>query len=195
MHNPRQILKLVGIGFALAAVVVAGVGLLLPREFTLQRSITVAASPERIHQETSRLDRWELWATWLRDDPSLTVKPGPSLEGVGASLSWQNETGGGHMSVTRSDPAWGVAFDMTLGRKQQPVASSLQYRVLAATADGQPRTEVVWTLQGDSGWDLMERYFNLLLDPLMGPMLEDGLQRLKMQAEGVAPPGEPSPVS
>ena len=186
MNNPRQILKLVGIGFGLAALVVVSVGLLLPREFTLQRSVVMEADPAAIHAQVGRLDRWERWASWLRDDPSLTVQPGPLVEGPGATLTWNNETGGGEMEIIRSEAERGVDFAMTLGRKQQQVTSNIQYRTLTPTAAGVPRTEVLWQLHGDSGWDLMGRYFNLLLDPLMGPMLEDGLQRLKMLAEGDA---------
>jgi hypothetical protein len=114
------------------------------------------------------------------------------VEGEGATLTWRNETGGGEMMITRSDADWGVALDMTLGRKQQQTVSSLLYRQLPPTADGRDHTEVVWRLQGDSGWDLMGRYFNLLLDPLMGPMLEDGLQRLKMLAETEGSPPQDS---
>jgi hypothetical protein len=74
-----------------------------------------------------------------------------------------------------------VAFDMTLGKDKRLTACSLLYRPIAQG------TEVTWQMQGDSGLDILGRYFNLLLNPLMGPMLDDGLQQLKSLAEQDAP--------
>jgi hypothetical protein len=177
MTNTRQIMKLVGIGFGLAAVVFVAVGLALPRGYTITRSVTIAAEPARVHQFTGDLDQWPSWTPWLRTDPTLAITPGALVTGKGAQLSWKSKTGGGELTFTRCQPDWGVAFDMTLGKKKRLSACSLQYN---STDRG---TEVVWQLQGDSGLDIFGRYFNLMLDPLMGPMLDEGLQRIKMLAE------------
>jgi hypothetical protein len=42
-------------------------------------------------------------------------------------------------------------------------------------------------MQGDSGWNVLNRLLGVMMDPVMGPMLEDGLERLKLVAEDKAP--------
>lgn len=177
MTNTKQIVKLIGIGFALAALVVAGVGFLLPSSYTITRSVVIEAQPERVHTFTDQLDQWPRWTPWLRTDPTLVITQGALVSGPGAHQSWQSQTGGGDLTFTRSQPDWGVAFDMTLGKDKRLTACSLQYRPIAQG------TEVIWQMQGDSGLDIFGRYFNLMLDPLMGPILEEGLTRLKMLSE------------
>lgn len=177
MTSTRQIFKLIGLGFGLAALVVVVVGFLLPSGYTITRSVVVQAAPERVHAFAGNLDQWPRWTPWLRTDPSLVITQGALVAGEGAHQSWRSKTGGGEMTVTRSRADWGVAFDMTLGQDKGMSACSLLYRPLP---EG---TEVVWQMQGDSGLDIFGRYFNLLLDPLMGPMMDEGLARLKMLAE------------
>ncbi len=46
---------------------------------------------------------------------------------------------------------------------------------------------VTWDMSGDSGWNFMARYLGLLMDTTVGPLLDDGLERLKLVAEGKAP--------
>ena len=38
-------------------------------------------------------------------------------------------------------------------------------------------------MQGEHGWNLLERYAGLLTDALLGPMFDEGLARLKLVAE------------
>ena len=38
-------------------------------------------------------------------------------------------------------------------------------------------------MTGDNGWNLLARYFGLMMDPLMGSMFDEGLARLKLVAE------------
>ena len=172
-----QIFKLIGIGFGLAALLVVTVGFLLPSGYTIERTIVIEAAPEQVHQFAGDLDQWSRWTPWLHSDPSLVITPGALTTGKGAQLSWQSKTGGGDLTFTRCQPDWGVAFDMTLGKKKRLSACSLRYRPI------QQGTEVLWQMQGDSGLDIFGRYFNLMLDPLMGPMLDEGLTRLKMLSE------------
>lgn len=178
MTNSLQLFKLIGIGFGAAALLVIVVGFILPSGYTISRTVVIEAKPQQVHELVGYLDQWVRWTPWLKEDPSLIITPGALSTGKGAHLSWQNKTGGGEMTLTRCQPDWGVAFDMTLGKRKQLSACSLRYRHVAQG------TEVVWQMQGDSGFDIFGRYFNLLLDPLMGPMLEKGLEQVKELAEG-----------
>lgn len=177
MNSPGQVFKLIGIGFGLAALLVVVVGLLLPSQYQIERQIVIAAPADHVHQWVGDLEKWPLWTPWLADDNSQEITLGALTTGRGAQVSWQSNTGGGDLELTRSQADWGVAFDMTLGKRKQLSACSLQYRPIAQG------TEVTWQMQGDSGLDIFGRYFNLMLNPLMGPMLDNGLEQLKLLAE------------
>ena len=182
MNNPGQVFKLIGIGFGLAALVVVVVGLLLPSGYAIERQVVIAAPQETVHQYVGDLSQWPQWTPWLKTDSSTVITPGALSTGKGAQLSWKNNTGGGELTLSRCQPDWGVAFDMVLGKRKRLSACSLRYREIAQG------TEVTWQMQGDSGLDIFGRYFNLLLNPLMGPMLDDGLLKLKELVEDPATP-------
>lgn len=186
MPNLSQILKLVALGFGLAALVVVVVGLVLPQEYSITRTVVIEASPGQVHELVGDLNNWPRWIPWLTGDPSTVATFDDQTTGKGAHFFWQTDSGGGELTFTRSQADWGVAFDMVLGKQKRLSACSLLYRPI------QQGTEVTWQMQGDNGLDILDRYFSLLLNPLMGPMLDDGLSQLKELVErSVAPTTEP----
>ena len=175
--DTKQILKLIGIGFGLAALVVVIVALLLPGDYTFSREVVVQAPPQRIHELTGDLGQWSRWAPWLRTDPSLVTRVDTLAAGLSGHLSWQSSTGSGEVTITSCRPDSGLAFDLALNRHDRPSSCNLRY----LPAGG--GTLVVWRVQGNSGGNPLARYFNLLAGPLLGPTLEEGLARIKILAE------------
>lgn len=177
-----KVLTRIGLGVGGATVLVTVVGFLLPSTFEVSKSMIIKASPERIHEFTGDLSRWPEWTPWLKDDPDLTVTMGDRITGVGASETWRRETwrsdsSGGRLALTRCDPAWGVAYDMAFEKSTYESKGSLQYKVVP---EG---TEVVWSMTGDNGKNILARYFAGLMPSLIGPEFEEGLARLKMVSE------------
>lgn len=172
-----QVIKLVGIGVLAATLVVAIGGLLLPSEYTVQREVIIQTTPERIHEFANDLETWPQWTPWFKDDPSLQVTLGTVTRGVGANQQWEAKKGGGELTITRSDPNWGVAYNMNLSKGRPQSHCTMRYERMADS------TRVVMEVNGDMGWNLMGRYFNLLMDPMVGPLFDDGLTKLKMIAE------------
>ena len=76
-----------------------------------------------------------------------------------------------------------MAFDLNFVDRGEEAVSTIRY---APVTDG---VEVTWDMTGDSGWNLVARFLGVVMDPLFGPMFEDGLERLKLVAEGRAPGG------
>ncbi len=171
------VMKLVGIGILAATLVVAIIGLILPSQYSVQRELVINTSPERIHQFTSDLETWPQWTPWFKDDPSLEITLGTITQGQGANQDWTAKKGGGRLTLTRSEPNWGVTYDMKLSGSRPQSTCAMRYQVMADS------TLVVWEMSGDMGWNLVGRFFNLLMDPMVGPMFDDGLARLKMLAE------------
>ncbi len=171
------VLKLVGIGVLAATLVVAVGGLFMPSKYAVEREIVIQASPERIHQFTNDLKTWPEWTPWFKNDPTLEITLGPVTEGEGASQQWKAKKGGGQLEITRSDPQWGIQYNMDLSKGRPDSINSMRYEPMADS------TKVIMKMEGDRGWNLMGRYVNLLMDPMVGPMFDDGLLRLKVLAE------------
>jgi hypothetical protein len=167
-----KVLTRIGIGIGGATVLVVFVGFLLPSTFEVTRTVVIKAGPEHIHEFTGDLARWSEWTPWLKDDPNLVVTMGDKTTGVGAGQTWRSGSNDGHLAFTRCDPAWGIAYDMAFDRNTYESTGSLQYRPV----DG--GTEVVWTMTGDNGMNILARYFGFLMPSMIGPMFEEGLTRL-----------------
>jgi hypothetical protein len=177
------ILRRIGIGVGLATLVFVAVGLFLPRTYTVSRSVVIAAPQARIHELCDDLERWPSWTPWFRSDPGMVITLGAVTRGVGAHQSWRSADGAGELTFTRSDPDWGVAFDLDFVDRGEEAVSTIRY----APVDG--GVEVTWDMTGDNGWNIFARFLGVVMDPLFGPMFEDGLDRLKLVAEGRAPGG------
>ena len=174
------ILKRIAIGVVLATLLVIVVGLLLPSSYEVSRSVVIAAPQARVHEFCGNLKSWPLWTPWFTGDPDMTVQYGPTTTGEGAHWSWSGYNGNGELTFTRCDPAWGVAFEMFLNDHRQRTEGSLQYGTAPAGV------EVVWTMAGEHGWNILSRYFGLSMDYLVGPMFEEGLEKLKAVVEAEA---------
>src|SRR5437899_618325 len=91
-------------------------GLLMPRQWHVERSIVVHAPPETIFPWIAEPRRWPEWLPWTKEkDPTLTFTFSGPESGVGAMLEWRGDLCG-HVkySFTRSDPSSGVAYEFTL---------------------------------------------------------------------------------
>lgn len=172
-----QILKRIGIGFALATLVVVIGGFMLPKDYSVSRTISISTPPDDIFPLISDLNSWHQWAPWFKADPSLEVVMGPITQGPGASQSWSGDTGRGQLVVTDVDLERGIAFDLSLDNSLQQATCTLNYEV---TDDS---TLVTWTVSGENGLNLGKRLYSLMIDPVMGPLFDEGLARLKLASE------------
>ncbi len=176
------ILKRIGIGVGAATLLVVAVGLFIPRTWSVSRAVAIDAEQARVHELCSDLQQWPAWAPWLQADPELEVTLGAVTSGVGTHQAWQGKGGAGELTFTRSDPAWGVGYDLAFIDQGTHAACTMVYGPVPGGG-----TEVTWTMSGNHGWNVMDRYLGLWMGPLQGPMLEDGLERLKLVAEDRAP--------
>jgi len=178
------ILKRIGIGVGLATLAVLSVGMLLPATYTVSRSIVINAEMAHIHTFVNDLEHWPDWTPWVKDDPTIVIEVGEITKGVGAHHDWQGDSGAGELTFTSSDPNVGIGYDMSFNEDKYLSTGVIAYK---STTGG---TEVTWTMTGDNGRNPINRYFGLMMEPMTGPMFEDGLNRLKLVAEKVTAPTE-----
>lgn len=82
-----RILKTAAVMLVVLIVAVAAVGLFLPTKYAVERSVIIDAAREKIHGYVGNLRKWDEWAPWKVEDPSIVTMLGEKASGVGASQS------------------------------------------------------------------------------------------------------------
>jgi len=77
------------------------VGLFLPSNYMVTRTVEISATPDQIHEYVGDLKRWPEWSPWKKADPTIEFTLGALTEGVGTSQSWTDKSGGGSLTVTQ----------------------------------------------------------------------------------------------
>ncbi len=149
-----------------------------PTDFHVERSIIIDASPADVFSEVNTLQRWEHWSPWVAKDSTLeTVYRGPAA-GVGAESRWTSENSGtGKQVITESDPSSHIRTHLDFGPRGEADGE------FDFAKNGQ-QTRVTWSMSGQSD-GFPGRYFNLLMDSMLGSDFESGLWRLKKHVEGM----------
>ena len=169
----------------LLIVVVAG----QPDEFTVTRSATIAAPPERIFPHVNDLHAWKTWSPWAKKDPDTkTVFAGPP-SGPGASMKWEGnfKVGVGRMSITESRPGQLIRLRLDF---EKPMKATNTAEFVFGSADAQ--TVVTWRMVGTN--NIFGKLFGLFVncEKMVGGDFANGLAAMKLLAEA-AP--EPSPAA
>jgi uncharacterized protein YndB with AHSA1/START domain len=167
-----------------ALVVLAVVIATRPAEFRIERSLVVAAPPERIYPRIADFHGWDAWSPWAKLDPKMkTTFSGKDGE-VGAGYAWagDDKVGEGRMTLTEVAPPRRVAIRLEF---LKPFASTNQ-AVFDLTGE-QGGTRVAWIMTGRN--DFVGKAFSLLMnmDKMVGSDFEKGLASLKAAAESGSP--------
>ncbi|MBN1198641.1 MAG: SRPBCC family protein [Bacteroidales bacterium] len=152
---------------------------LLPRQYKVERSITIGADKALVYELTCNLKKWDLWAPWNKqiDTTALFELSGNDCE-VGTIWRWNGEImGNGELIVTEIVPGESFRYELLFDEGKYQSVGGFNYDV---TNDS---TLVIWTDEGDLGFNPFNRYMGLFMDRMMGPDFEKGLARLKEVAE------------
>ncbi|MDX5347212.1 MAG: SRPBCC family protein [Hymenobacteraceae bacterium] len=174
-----QILKKIGLSILALLVVLVAVGFMLPAKVHVERSLVIKAKAEPVFHQINNLKNWEKWSPWHQMDPEMQlIYAGPEA-GIGAKYSWTSNherVGNGALTIKESVPFQKIITEMDF--MENGVASSAY--IFEETPEG---TKVTWTMDSDMGYNLVSRYFGLMLDSFLGPDFEQGLQSLKNLTE------------
>ena len=171
-----QWLKRIAIGLVSLIVLLALIGLLLPAKTQVERSIVIERPLSLVHPLLNSFKRFNEWSPWFAADPNAEYTYSGGDSGVGAKMAWKgNESvGQGSQTITASEPER-IAVDLDFG--EMGIAKA-EYR-LAAEGKG---TRVTWAFETDAGYDLLNRWFGLLMDRFIGADYERGLAQLQKLA-------------
>ena len=148
--------------------------------YTVERSVQIAAPPERIYEQIVDFHNWTNWSPWEDRDPDLKRTYSGSEAGPGAVYGWSGnrKAGQGRMEITGTEEPKRVTIAL---RFEKPFKSSSETTFLLEP-DG-PGTKVTWRMVGPSS--AMTKIMGLFtsMDKMIGPDFEKGLAQLKSVAE------------
>ncbi len=166
-------------------VVVLVIGVLViasmrPDDFSVQRTVSIQAPPEKIFAMVDDFRQWPAWSPWEKLDPAMkrTLSGAPS--GVGAVYAWDGsgKVGAGRMEIKEATAPSkiGIQLDFIKPFEGHNIAD------FTLAPSGQA-TEVTWRMHGPSPFvsKLMGLFFNM--DAMIGKDFEAGLANLKAAAE------------
>ncbi|HEY0748043.1 MAG TPA: SRPBCC family protein [Steroidobacteraceae bacterium] len=163
-----------------AVVLLAVVGLLLPRRAHVQRAVAIDRPASLVYATVNSFVLFPKWSPWQDLDPHMTqVIEGPR-DGVGAKLVWKgnDKVGSGTQVITTSIPDQSIASDLDFGG--MGIAKSLI--TLAPEGSG---TRATWAVDLDMGANPIGHYIGLTMDGMLGKDFANGLGKLKSLLESM----------
>lgn len=140
-------LKIIGILVGAIIAVLLILGLVLPKEMTVDRSITIDAPVAQVFPHLQYFAKTDAWSPWNKMDPNMEK----SIEGedgtVGAISRWSGnkDVGVGYQKITAIDPGKRVDLDLVF---EEPWESQADIYIQAEEVeDG---TKVTWGFRSDT---------------------------------------------
>jgi len=169
-----------------AAVLIGAVAVILvlaafkPDAFTVQRSLAINASPDRIFPFINDYGKWPEWSPYETKDPQMKRTLSTVTAGRGATYAWEGDSdvGAGNMAIVDSAPPSHVAIKLNV---LKPISASNDVTFTLARQGGV--TNVTWAMQGKVPYfaKIIHVFFDM--DKMVGGDMEAGLAKLKAVAE------------
>ena len=150
-----------------------------PSEFHVERSIEIAAPPERGYVLVIDFHQWTLWSPYEKRDPEMKRTYDGAASGTGAKYAWQGnkEIGEGRMTIERSDPS---LVSIKLEFIKPFAATNTATFTFTPTGSG---TKATWAMDGDCGFLAKAMHLVMDMDKMVGTDFERGLTAMKAEAE------------
>ena len=163
----------------LLVVLIAAIGLFLPSDYKITRTVHIETNPTHVSAYIVNLNQWPHWSPWEEGDPTLVVSLGEKTSGVGASQSWQGDSSNGRLEVTALTDT-SIRYVCYFDDDSNSADCEMTY---VKAGDG---TDVTWDMSGSMDVPVIGGYLVLMLEGMVGRMYETGLKKLKYAAEGKA---------
>ena len=164
---------LIGVAAVIAIILVAAAT--RPADFRVERSATLAVSPEALFEHVNDHHKFAVWNPFLKLDPNVKNTYSGPASGVGAVCAWEGnkDVGAGSCTIIESKPAELVRCRMDWIRPMKGTAT-----VDFTFKPANEKTVVTWAMYGKNGFmgKLVSLFINC--DKMCGPQFEKGLASL-----------------
>jgi len=148
--------------------------------FTIGRSTTIEAPPERVYEQIADFHNWPSWSPWEGMDPQMRRTYSGAEAGTGSKYAWSGNRKVGQGSMEITDTAEPSRVDIDLIFEKPWKAHNTTFFSIDREASG---SRVTWSMTGENtaATKLMGLFKSM--DKMVGPDFERGLARLKATAE------------
>jgi hypothetical protein len=176
-----EIIAIAVVGLIATVLVIAAVR---PGTFSVQRTTSIDAAPDKIFPFIEDFNRWRLWSPYENKDPAMKRTVSGAGSGKGAVYEWDgnSQVGKGRIEITDASAPARVTIKLDMIKPMEGhniVNFTLEPRGTAT----QVTTQVTWAMRGSCAY--MAKLMGLFLDmdKMIGRDFEIGLANLKAQAE------------
>jgi len=179
-----KFLKILGVIVLILIAVFLIVPFFLADNVIVSSNTLINAKPETVFRQVNNYHNWSNWSPFEADSTMVNTYQGPE-QGVGAKRMWSGEKAGeGIMTLEVSEPYTYLQNKLEFGPGEGGGTGSWNFD---QTDDG---VEVTWTIHVTDLNYPMGRWFGLLTEPMLKPMLQSGLADLKKLTESMPKPPE-----
>lgn len=175
-----DMLKKIAIALTVIIAVILGLALTKPDSYTVVRSATIKAPPDKLVGLISDFRQWGAWSPWEKIDPKMVRTFSGAASGKGAVYHWKgnSEVGEGRMEVTQ------VTMPSAVAIKLDFIApfNSANTTVFQLAPQGDSTT-VTWTMDGPMSFTTKLMSVFVSMDAMIGKDFEQGLANMKAVAE------------
>ena len=159
---------------------VLGLAAIQPDSFTVQRQVSVSATPDKVFALINDFHRWGEWSPWEALDPAMQRNYSGPASGPGAVYVWAGNkaVGAGRMEITSAQPASRLAIKLDVLRPFEGHNTT----VFTLAPQG-AATRVTWTMRGPMPFVSKLMSVFVSMDKLIGTDFEAGLAKMKAVAE------------
>jgi effector-binding domain-containing protein len=185
-----KILKTIGLVLTGLLFLIVLISFFLPTGFHVERSIVINTDASVPFNLAKDFREWDKWSPWHEIDTTMKKTYSETQGEVGSYYTWDSENpnaGKGKVTIMAITP-------------NQLIENKLEFdgmgvsQALYKFEPVEGGVKVVWTLDGNGEgmpwiWKIPSKYFNLMMDGMVGKEYEKGLNKLKAISE-VTPAGE-----
>ena len=181
----KKAIIIIGAVIAIVLIVLA----LLPSNIRVERSVTINAPVDLVFDQVSDFEKNWNWSPWIEKDPNMAITYGEIRSGMGASYSWtgNDEVGNGSLETIEWEENRYIK-NLLLFEGMDPSMGSWDFEsIYREDENGElypDGTEVTWGIDAQLSWPI-GRFFGLLMEGMIGPDFEHGLEKLKEVSESM----------
>jgi hypothetical protein len=179
----KTILKTSAIVIVISIVALLVYAATMPDSFTVRRTISINALPEKIFPFINDLHQWDSWSPYEKIDPAMKRTYRGAPNGKGSVYEWDGnwKVGKGRVEIMEISPPSKVRIKLDMIKPIE--GHNIVEFTLETSGDS---TIVTWAMHGPSPYISKVIGLFMNMDRMIGEEFEAGLGNLKVAAEKVS---------
>lgn len=155
--------------------------LVLKDEVTVSREIIIERPAKVVYKTVNSMHNFNQWSPWPKMDPDAEFTFQGPERGVGSQMTWSgNQSIGSGVQTIVETVENQLVKTKTVFKSKDNAVSYTTYKLTPVSNDS---TRVEWIYETDFDGDIIGRYVGSMLDGMLGPQYEQGLEKLKAVVE------------